>query len=309
MNKIERVRATLAGRAVDYPPFTLWYHMGTPFGSPELTARVHVEFFKAYDLDLLKVMNDYEYPMPPGLDCIVTPSDLAKVVPLDLDQTPMGKQLQAVKQILREVNGEALVVETVFDPWFTIRRFLLKEMMRPVMADYPDVLEAAIRVVNQNLIRYTRACLEMGVAGIFYAIAATAETVTREQYERFMRPFHLEYFHAIGDKAECHILHAHGEKIYFDRLIDYPVQVLSWADLNGGPTIPEMRRHTDKTLMAGLDHAKFNFTSIPALREQVKTARALGGNTRFILAPGCTIDTPTLAPYIRATREAGRQPV
>ena len=28
MNKIERVRATLAGRPVDRAPFTVWYHFG-----------------------------------------------------------------------------------------------------------------------------------------------------------------------------------------------------------------------------------------------------------------------------------------
>jgi len=39
-----------------------------------------------------------------------------------------------------------------------------------------------------------------------------------------------------------HILHAHGEKLFFDRLLDYPVQALSWADLNGGPSIADMRR-------------------------------------------------------------------
>jgi uroporphyrinogen decarboxylase len=309
VNKIERVRATLAGQPVDYPPFTLWYHMGTPYGSPELTARVHTEFFKAYDLDLLKVMNDYEYPMPQGLDCIAAPADLAKLVPLDLPTTPMGRQLKALEQILGELKGQALVVETVFDAWFTIRRFLLKDLMGPLMIDHPDALEAAIRVVNQNLIRYARTCLELGAAGIFYAVAATAETVSREQYERFMRPYNLEFLNAIAGKGECHILHAHGEKIYLDRLLDYPVQVLSWADQSGGPSLPEMRKLTDKTLMGGLDHAKFNLLSIPTLRQQVRAARTLGGNTRFILSPGCTIDTPTLAPYIRAAREAARSGV
>lgn len=306
MNKIERVKSALAGRPVDYPPFTLWYHLGTPYGSPELTALAHLEFFKAYDLDLLKAMNDYEYPMPKGMDQIADPADLRKLPPLDMAQTPMGKQLKVLELINRELQGKAFVVDTVFDAWFTIRRYLLKEAMPKVMAEYPDVLESAIKVVNQNLIQYALACLKSGASGIFYAIAATGETVTREQYERFMRPYNLEFLEAIAGKGDFHILHAHGEKIYLDRLLDYPAQVISWADMNGGPSIPEMRQKTSMTLMAGLDHVKFPFLSVKPLREQVKAARALGGNTKFILAPGCAIETFTLAPYIYAVRKAAR---
>ena len=58
MNKIERVRAALAGQPVDRPPFTVWYHFGNQHAPAERTAEVHLEFFEHYDLDLLKLMND-----------------------------------------------------------------------------------------------------------------------------------------------------------------------------------------------------------------------------------------------------------
>ncbi len=76
MNKIERVRAAVAGRPVDHPPFTIWYHFGNQHASPERTAQVHLEFFEHYDLDLLKVMNDYDYPMPEGMEVMAAPADL-----------------------------------------------------------------------------------------------------------------------------------------------------------------------------------------------------------------------------------------
>ena len=76
MNKIDRVRATLAGRPVDRPPFTVWYHFGNQHSPAERTAQVHLEFFAHYDLDLLKLMNDYDYPMPPGMEVMATPADL-----------------------------------------------------------------------------------------------------------------------------------------------------------------------------------------------------------------------------------------
>ena len=59
MTKVERVRAALAGAEVDRPPFSVWYHFGLQHAPAERTAQVHVEFFEAYNLDWLKVMNDY----------------------------------------------------------------------------------------------------------------------------------------------------------------------------------------------------------------------------------------------------------
>lgn len=306
MTKIERLRNTLAGKPVDRPPFSVWYHFGTQHASPERTAQVHLEFFEVYDLDFLKVMNDYDYPMPKGLEGMATPADLDRVTSLDVTQTPMGNQLRAIEIISKALHGKAVFVDTVFNAWNTLRRNLVKEAMPKLMADHPQALKAALVVVNENLIQYALASLERGAAGIFFSVPATAESVTLEQYEQFMRPFDLEFLKAIQGKAEFHILHAHGEKLYFDRLLDYPVSALSWADLNGGPTIAEARRRTSFTLMAGLGHVKFPYVSVQVIRDQVKTALALAGNTKFILAPGCSLPTYSFPPLIKAARDAAR---
>jgi hypothetical protein len=39
MNKIERVRAALAGRPVDRAPFTVWYHFGNQHAPAEQPPR------------------------------------------------------------------------------------------------------------------------------------------------------------------------------------------------------------------------------------------------------------------------------
>jgi uroporphyrinogen decarboxylase len=306
VNKIERVRATLAGQPVDRPAFSVWYHFGNQHAAPEWTARVHLDFFEFYDLDLLKVMNDYDYPMPDGLDSMASPGDLQRLTRLDMARTPMGKQLQAIELIAKALKGKALFVDTVFNAWNTLRRNLVKEAMEPLMANHPNALEAALQVVNDNLIQYALATLERGAAGIFLSVPASAESLTPNQYARFMRPFDLQFLNAIRGKGECHILHAHGEKLYVDQVLDYPVHVLSWADLNGGPSISEARRRTPLTLMAGLDHLKFPQLSAGLIRTQVRSARSQAGSTKFILAPGCSVPTYSFPPLILAARDAAR---
>jgi uroporphyrinogen decarboxylase len=306
MTKIERVRATLAGKSVDRPPFSIWYHFGNQHAPAERTAQVHLEFFEAYDLDLLKVMNDYDYPMPEDMEVIAAPDDLKRLAPFDVTRTPLGHQLKAIELIARSLKGKALFVDTVFNAWNTVRRNLVKEAMEPLMAKHPEALQAALQIVNNNLIQYALASLERGAAGIFLSVPASAESVTPEQYAQFMRPYDLRLLTAIRDKGECHILHAHGEKLYLDQILDYPVHALSWADLNGGPSIAEAHRRTPLTLMAGLDHVKFPYVSAHVIRDQVKTACAQAGNTKFILAPGCSVATYSFPPLIRAARDAVR---
>jgi uroporphyrinogen decarboxylase len=306
MTKIERIRAAFGGKPVDHPPFTVWYHFGTQHASPEQTAEVHLEFFEAYDFDFLKVMNDYDYPMPEGMETMATAADLKRLSVFDVAKTPMGNQLKALEIIAKRLKGKALFVDTLFTAWNTIRRNLVKEALPKLMADHPQELLDALKIINQNLIQYALASLDRGSAGIFFSVPASAEFITPEQYEKFMRPFDLEFLNAIKGKGEMHILHAHGEKLFLDRLLGYPVQAISWADLNGGPTISEARKKTSLTLVAGIDHVKFPNMSARMVREQVKSAIAQAGNTKFILAPGCSIPTYSFPPLIKAARDASR---
>ena len=309
MDKIERMRMTLAGKPVDRPPFSLWYHFGNQHASPERTAQVHLEFYDYYDLDFLKVMNDYDYPMPAGMESLESPEDLKRLQPFNIERSPLGNQLRALEYIAKGLRGNALFVDTLFNAWNTVRRNLAKEAMSRLMAEFPDALVEALKIVNQNLIQYALASLDRGSAGIFFSVPASAEFVTPDQYEKFMRPFDLDFLKALAGKGDCHILHAHGEKLYVDRLLDYPVQAISWADLNGGPAIPAMRQKTPLALMGGIDHVRFAYTSAKQIRRQVTKARAQGGSTKFILAPGCSVPTYSFPPLIKAARDAGRETI
>jgi uroporphyrinogen decarboxylase len=309
MTKIERVRAALTGNPADRAPFSVWYHFGTQHAPPERTAQIHLEFFEYYDLDFLKVMNDYEYPMPDGLDVIESREDLKRVEPFDVTKTSMGRQLRAIETIAKALRSRALFVDTLFNAWNTMRRSLAREALEKLMADEEDALSEAIGAVNENLIRYARASLERGAAGIFFSVPATEESLTLPQYEKFVRPFDLAFLDAVQGAGEMHILHAHGEKLYLDRLLDYPAHVLSWADLNGGPSISDMRPRTSCTLAAGLDHVRFPNLSAATIQRQVKTALAQGGKTKFILAPGCSIPTYSFPALIQAARDAARSGV
>jgi uroporphyrinogen decarboxylase len=307
MTKIERVRAALAGTDVDRPPFSVWYHFGLQHAPAERTAQIHVEFFEAYNLDWLKVMNDYSYPMPRGVETLSDARDLKRIIAFDVRQGSLGEQLETVRLIGQSLRGKALVVDTVFNAWNTLKRNLLKEAMGPLMEEHPTELESALAVVNDNLIRYAIASLHGGASGIFFSVPATPESLTVEQYERFMRPFDLAFLEAIRPFGEFHVLHAHGKELYLDRLQEYPVHAISWADREAGPPLALMRKITPRALMGGIDHASFPYTSAAKIREQIRAAIAEAGPRKLFIAPGCAIPSYSFPELIKAARaEVGK---
>jgi uroporphyrinogen decarboxylase len=117
-----------------------------------------------------------------------------------------------------------------------------------------------------------------------------------------MRPFDLAFLEAIRPFGECHILHAHGSRLYLDRLLDYPVHAISWADRQSGPSLTEMRGLTPRALVGGIDHVNFPYTSAARIREQVRSAVAEAGARKLLVAPGCAIPSYSFPELIRAAR-------
>jgi uroporphyrinogen decarboxylase len=83
MDKIERVINSLRGEDVDRPPFSFWYHFGLQHCRGSAHAAAEIEFYRAYDLDFVKVMNDYPYPLPGGLEVVDAEDDWKRIEPID----------------------------------------------------------------------------------------------------------------------------------------------------------------------------------------------------------------------------------
>jgi uroporphyrinogen decarboxylase len=306
MDRIARVRAALATEAVDRLPFTVWYHFGLQHLPPERLAEAHVEFADAYDLDWLKVMNDYGYPMPDGLEVATQASDLRRLTPVDVTRGPLGQQLALIAHLAPRLRGRMFFVDTIFDAWSSLRRSVVKDAMDRLMHEEPAALERALAVVNENLVAYAEATLQRGAAGIFLSVPAGADAVTPEQFDRFVRPFAHALLERIAAAGGATILHAHGSRLHFQRILDLPAQALSWADRAAGPTLAEARRMTDRPLIGGIDHARFNRMSRIEVRAQVRQAVEQTGPRGLLLAGGCSIPPNAFADLIQAARVAAR---
>ena len=308
MNKIERVDRVLDGKEVDYPPLSLWYHFGVQHGSGEQFARITLEYFNFYDFDFLKVMNDYFYPPPEGLDAVKTGDDLRRIIPFDVEQCDWREQFKALQYIARQLEGRAYFIDTVFDPWQSLRRNMAGENINALMEQEPEAMLDALDVIADNLIAYCKKSLALGSAGIFMSVPAARELVSHENFLKFVKPPAMKVFQAVSGIGKMNTAHIHGEDLYFEDVLDFPVAVFSWWDRGPqGPSLQWVKERTSACVMGGINQKIVARTTPAFLKSHVREGVQLGGPTRFFLANGCSIDSWVYPGSLQAIVAAARE--
>ena len=308
MDKVERVDRVLNGEEVDRPPLTLWYHFGVQHAGGEQFAKLTLEFFNYYDFDYLKVMNDYFYPPAEGLDAVKTKDDLKRITHFDVEKCDWQEQFKALRYISRELKGKAYFLDTVFDPWQSLRRNMAGENIEMLMANEPDAMLAALEVIADNLIEYCKKSLAIGTAGIFMSMYAAKELISRENFLRFVKPPAMKVFAAISELGKMNTAHIHGEDLFFEDVLDFPVKIFNWWDRGPkGPSLQWVKERIAGCVMGGINQKIVARTTREFLSNHVREGIELGGSRRFLLANGCSSDSWGYPPAMKAIVEAAKK--
>jgi uroporphyrinogen decarboxylase len=292
MNKRERFFAAVRGGEIDRPPVTAWVHFLSDHLTGEQTAALHRCFLETYDWDVAKVMNDYRYPIPAGVQTLEDPASLRAFKPLDLDEPGFEEQLKCLAALRAELGPDIALIDTGFDPYQQILRNVGFDQAAHMWKHKAETLRA-LETVAESTCRYIAAVKAQGVDAFFLSINGAIREgfprgSNRQVYETFQRPFELQLLRAA--EGMVRILHVHGSGLDIGRVLDYPCEVISVSDrLPGNPSLAELRKITPKCLMGGIDETKLQERNLPALAREVDDALAQAGRRKFILAPGCTI--------------------
>jgi len=304
MNKIERVLNALRGLEVDRPPFSFWYHFGLQHLPGSAHAQAEIEFFRSHDLDFVKVMNDYPYPLPAGLEVVDAEDDWKRLEPISGADSAWDEQLSAISIMSDRIGKEALFIDTIFSPWTTARRLARSSGLLTARSQYPETLLAAMGNIAESLSNYARAAIEQGAAGIFLSLGAATDTVmSAEEYAVWGRPFDFMVLEAVRN-APFNVLHIHGTRIHFETLLDYPVSAINWSHYTTAPTLKEGFEKSGKTVMGGINETTASHVSAPEIAQQVVNTMQEIGPYKLIVTPGCSIPTDTPVRNMTAVRSA-----
>jgi uroporphyrinogen decarboxylase len=321
MTKRARVLAALSRRPVDRPPVAFWRHVPDVDHTARGLADAMLEFHRAWDLDLIKVMSSgvycvedwgctVAYTGSPGgaKQCtehaVKTLADWTRVKPLDPGAGALGRELGAVRLIAAGRHDDAPILHTIFSP-LTIARKLAGDRAIADLRANPDVVLGALEAITDTMARYALRALEAGADGIFFATqTATAEVVTETESARFGLAFDRRVLDGIAGRAVVTVLHVHGRDIFFDQVVSLPVHAINWHDRITAPTLAAARRRFDGALVGGLHEWQTLLTgSVPVIADEVRDAIRQTEGRGLIVAPGCVLPLATPDDHLRAVVE------
>ncbi len=329
MTRIERMDAALKGEQVDKVPISFWRHFYLQERDAGLLADALLAFQREFGWDFMKVNerasyhvedwgNRYSYSDDPYVapslvsHVVHTKEDWAKIGVLDIWKTEALKQqlvlLELIKEGLQEEN--LYFLQTIFNPLSIAQRLAghSKERLLQAMENEPKELHAALEAITETFANYVGACLNAGASGIFFATnrTASADMMTEEQYGEFGMPYDLRVLAAARGRPGFNLFHICGDHIFFDMLMSYPVDAISWDITGAGnPSLREGINRSGKAAVGGIGHRTTLATGTPQrVADEVSSAIAETGGRKLVLAPGCTFPPNTRKELLNAALAA-----
>ncbi len=326
MTKNERVAAALKGDHVDSVPVSAWWHDFQREWSAADLAEATLEAYRKYEWDFIKVNPRASYfgeafgakyapregrqpdLIEPGVS---SPEHLRRIEAGDGRSGVWAEQLAALRLIAGGLDGEAPFMQTIFSPLATMSRITgSTKYVQRLMKENPDELLTALQPIAETLAAYSKASLDDGAAGIFFATVewGSADVISIDHYNRFARPFDLKVLEAV-EGAPFNVLHVCRTNNHLSQLLDYRgIAALHWAvHQQGNPSLSEIAAKTDRAVMGGVSQEETMTSGAPqGVSREARDAIQETKGQRFLLAPGCSIDPRTPEANLRALVKAAR---
>jgi uroporphyrinogen decarboxylase len=291
----ERVDRALGGQDVDRPPFTFYLHYKRP--TAQLEAQDHLAFHRAYKTDIVKVMNDFDYPQ----------SKTGKWYELKPLDSPYPQQLETLRIIRDNLNGDAYFIDTLYGPYMTAMILFqsqpefanvghseaddrkLIDALHDFQLHHTEQWHTALEAITQSTIHHIRRSKEIGSSGALVSLFNThSKYGPIADYDRFSRPYDKRVLDALAD-TRLTFLHLHNlDRTYLDQFRDFHAPVIQYSTRVSGIPIADARKVYSQTLAGGVDEIDFQKLTTAQMRTQWKSAKEQAGG-KYIATPGCSV--------------------
>ncbi len=298
MNKRERVLAVIHGCQPDKIPAGFWLHFPAEAHYGPNAVTTHLDFFQNSQTDIGKVMNENLIPKDPALN---TAADWSDLRPLPLDSDYFRRQVELVRQVADSAGRDAVVLATIHGVVASASHLIggptIYDTDRNILARHlrenPAGMRHGLQIVADYLAALTRACLEAGADGIYYAALGGERTLyTDDQFAEFIRPLDLQVLAAAAGRKGFNVLHLCKDGLNLDRFRDYPGEVVNWGIYADNPGLSAARDYfPDKIVLGGLDDRSGVLVDGNAAEITAAVHDILDriGDTPFILGADCTL--------------------
>jgi uroporphyrinogen decarboxylase len=315
------MQACLRGDVSDRAPVALWRHFPVDDQTPDGLAQAHLAFQRTYDFDILKVTPASSYSVKDwGVEdvwegnsegtrtyskhVINRPADWERLPVLDPRTPHLSAQIDSLRRIRRELGPETPIVQTIFSALSQAKHLAGETTLLLHLRTAPSAVERGLETITKCTQRFIQEAGDAGIDGIFLAVQhAQAGVLSQEEFARFSRNSDLAVLKAAGG-LWCNMLHLHGEHVYFDAVLDYPVQIINWHDRETAPTLTAARQKWKGVLCGGLGLNTLVYKSPAEIQLEASEALSSLNRRGLVLSTGCVIPIVTPLGNILAARLA-----
>lgn len=293
MNKIERLKTIINGGTPDITPAGFWFHYKSTYTVEEMIA-AHLELYNHTDMDIVKVMQDYRYPV---IGEVKEPSDWYNIRILGTESDEFKKLEAVLKGIITEVGDEVMVFQTMFGPFKTASMIYGDELLMEHSKKDPKAVLAGVQIIADGLEQWAQGYLDAGCDGIYYSAQfSEPQRYSEEEWTSLVKPSDIQILNvAQNAKDKYNILHICGEPQYdfktcVDRYKDYPFDLANWSVKDNDFSLEKGRELFNMPILGGMNN-KGNILngSDDEIIDEVKTIIDSFGTKGLMIGADCTI--------------------
>ena len=310
MTKRERMETILRGETPDYTPAGFWFHYPSTYSVQEM-ADAHLELYRRTDMDVIKIMQDFPYPIQGKVQTL---SDW-KHVKVDGPSCGAFKKLAETAQRIREGSkGEVMLFQTMFSPFKAADNAFGDDLVMAHSKEDPQAVLTGISALAEGLAEWAAAYVEMGLDGIYYSAQfGEVGRFEKEQWEALVKPSDRMVLNRIKEQGGRSILHICGEPEYdfrthLDWFADYPGDLVNWSVKDNHFSLEEGRKLFNRPVLGGMNNKGNLISGTPEeIRAEVEGILRGFGQKGFMLGADCTVQGKIDVERIRLAVEAAHQ--
>lgn len=313
MTHTERIKAAINFQEVDRVPAGIWGHRPYAEQDPIYLAETQLDIAIKNDFDFIKLNPDaFAHIYDFGVSSIIrsSPSDMHKtefrrsliqtlddwkaIEPLPAYYGSLGKTVNLTRYMQRlqkQAGVEIPYIVTFNSPLTNVIEMGDKNDPHRIIAlmkEHRALFHEVLQKVTETGINYIKANLEFEPAGFFFATRyASFDFFTEEEYDEFGTQYDLQLFDVFKDQCYFNMLHIHGQNTMWDKISNYPGNVINWHDTWIPPTLEEARERCHKCIEGGLDERHLGTYTPAQVKEKVRDAVARAGKKGLIIGNGC----------------------
>lgn len=292
MNKRKRIDQFLARESyTNGIPAAFFKHFEPTQRYGTAAVKAHLDFYRATDMDMMKIMFDEIYPK----FTVKNPVDWRYIPDFSPDDPVFTQQIEVADRLVDAVGKEAYVFQTIFSPFVSAGctvSFISEwdAIVTPHFREDPEAMTEGLTKIAKTLAEFAKNISQTGIDGFYVSLqGGEYERYSEDFFTTWFKPLDIMLLNALKATGKKVLLHICGTGIRLDCYHDYPGDIVNMACVDNNIRMEKILCDFGRVVMGGIpNHGVIVEGSKEQVQAQVREVLTM--DTRGVmLGADCTI--------------------